>query len=104
MANFWSKQPSSRPLLSESVNAGSTAALSTVVFGTETYQIRVATSTVSWLLIDTAPSVSSTVVLTTGILMPANTIDYFTVTPGQRASVLSSVAAGASQIYITQMG
>lgn len=104
MSVFQIKQPSSRHILTESTSPGSTAGLSTAVFGTECYQIRIATSTVAWFVIDTAPSVSSTTILQTGALLPAGQIDYVTVTPGQRLSCLSSVAAGASQITITQLG
>ena len=60
------------------VIATSVGSQATAAFGVQTYQVRVAATTASFIKIsDGTPSASSG-----DVLMPANSWDYFTVTPG----------------------
>ena len=97
MAITWDKQPSSRYSLSTTFTL-TTASQSTAAFGAQTYQIRVATgATVAFLKIgDGTPTATTT---GDSALLPANTVDYWTVTPGQKAAVIGT--AGTNQVTIT---
>jgi hypothetical protein len=86
-----------------SLAPNSTSGSSTAVFGTQTRQIRVATTQPTWLLIDQSPSSTAATIYGTGALLPANTVDYITVTPGQRLSAASSTASTAN-LTITEVG
>jgi hypothetical protein len=91
-----SYQDSSRIFAAQSLSIGSVAASSTAVFGTQTYQIRLATVSPALVkyIIAEAPSVSSTVILATGTLLPPNCIEFVSVNPGQRlAATTTSVSA-----------
>lgn len=70
----------------------------TSAFGAQTRMVRVATGAQpAYINIgDGTPTAANT-----DPLMPANTIDYFTVTPGQKAAVLQAGTAGT--ISITEM-
>jgi hypothetical protein len=70
----------------------------TAAFGAQTYQVRVAAGAQpAYLRIDDGTPQAAA----TDALMPANTIDYFTVTPGQKAAVLQAGAAGT--LSVTEM-
>jgi hypothetical protein len=70
----------------------------TAAFGAETFQIRVATDgQPAFVEIgDGTPTATSS-----SMLLGANQVDYFTVTPGQKAAVLQAGAAG--KVSITEM-
>src|SRR4030095_2639031 len=100
MAGAIDKQPTSRHISSESVALSSTVGNSTAAFST--YQIRIAASQDVRFIVSEAPSVSSTVLLTGGAMVPAGQIDYVTVTPGQRLS--ATTTSTAATITVTQLG
>ncbi len=81
-----------------SLAVGSASATSTAAFGLFTNTIRVVSDTPVRFLVDNAPSVSSTVVAASGAFVPANVVDYFAVSPGQR---LSAVAPTTSTAVVT---
>jgi hypothetical protein len=99
MAYTWDKAPGSR-LGTSSVVTLTTASQATAAFGAQTYQIRVATgATVAFIKVgDGTPTATTT---GDSALLPANTIDYFCVTPGQKAAVIGS--AGSNQVSVTEM-
>jgi hypothetical protein len=60
-------------------------------FGAETFQIRIATSgQPAYIKVDDGTPTTTT----SDALMPANWIDYVTVTPGQKIAVLQAGTAG----------
>jgi len=65
-------------------------------FGVQTNQIRIATSgqPAYFVIGDGTPTATSA----NGALMPANWVDYFTVTPGQKVAVLQAGTAGALSV------
>jgi hypothetical protein len=87
---------------SVSVTSGTTPA-SSAVFGSQTRQIRVVTDRAVNLLI-TDGAVTSTAINTTGAMLPANVVDYLTVTPGQRLSPTISGTASTTTLTITEVG
>src|SRR5262245_15911167 len=99
MAITWDKQPSSRYGTSTTITL-TTGSQATAAFGAQTYQIRVATgATVAFLKIgDGTPTATTT---GDSALLPANTIDYFAVAPGQKAAVVGSAAT--NQVAVTEM-
>src|SRR5262245_58431993 len=99
MAYTWDKQPSSRYGTSSTINL-TTASQATAAFGAQTYQIRVATgATVSFIKLgDGTPTATTT---GDSALLPANTIDYFSVAPGQKAAIIGT--AVSNQVTITEV-
>ena len=96
MAVF-NKRPASRAGTNTTLTM-SGASQATAAFGSETFQIRVATETQPAFVEigDGAPTASSS-----SMLLGANQVDYFTVTPGQKAAVLQAGTAG--KVSITEM-
>jgi hypothetical protein len=82
-----SYQDSSRIFAAQSVNAGSTVATSTAVFGT--HQVRISAIQPIKYIVGPAPSVSSTVILQTGTLLPANVVEYVSTAPGEQLAAIS---------------
>lgn len=68
-------------------------------FGAQTRQVRVATADQPAYVVigDGTPTATSS-----GALIPAGWVDYFTVTPGQKIAVLQAGTAGA--LSVTEMG
>src|SRR5262245_36710835 len=74
------------------------ASQATAAFGAQTYQVRVAAGAQpAYVRIDDGTPAAAA----TDPLMPANTIDYFTVTPGQKLACLQAGTAGT--LSVTQM-
>jgi hypothetical protein len=70
----------------------------TAAFGPQTYQVRVAAGAQpAYVRIDDGTPTAAA----TDPLMPANTIDYFTVTPGQKLACLQAGTAGT--LSVTEM-
>lgn len=82
------------------------AASSTTIFGTETYAIQVAfpgsTSSTGGCRIAIIDTVGAAVSSTQGTLQPANWIQIYKVTPGQRVSAISN-DAGTFSLAITEL-
>lgn len=103
---FYPKQPSSRQGTVQVV-AYSTAATITNAFGPETYQIRLSANSACHYLISEAANVIAATV-TNASFLPANVIEYVTVTPGQKISVLQAATGGlvtgtAGTLNVTEM-
>jgi len=73
----------------------SASSQATPAFGSQTYQIRVATAgqPAFFKIGDGTPTATSS-----DPQMPANWVDYFTCTPGQKCAVLQAGAAGVISI------
>jgi hypothetical protein len=99
-AGNFDRQPSSRPLTGKTtVFTLNTASQATSAFGTQTYQIRVATSaTPCWVQISDGAATATT---TGSMEIGTNVVDYFTVTPGQSAAVIAASSSGS--VSITEM-
>ena len=89
MANYFGKVPSSRILKAQNIAlTGNAASTPSTDFSAETYQIRIATTLAGWLRIGDNKSDPTAAIGDTFI--PAGAVDYFAVTPGQRAAFLST--------------
>src|SRR5262245_38519673 len=101
MAVSWDKQPSCR-IIANSNFTLTTSAQTGSALGAQTYQVRVATNNAvvtAYIKIgDGSPAATSA----NDTVMGANQIDYFTVTPGQKVSVLGGTAAGI--LSVSEMG
>ena len=91
-------KPSSRILSSAAFTLSGTSQASSA-FGAQTQQVRIATSEQPAYVVigDGTPTATSS-----GALMPANWVDYFTVTPGQKVAVLQAGTAGS--LSVSEMG
>lgn len=98
-AGNFDRQPSSRPLPGKTTVVTMSASSQPVgPFGSQTYQIRLSTSSQPALVKvgDGSPTAD-----TTSTLLGTNVVDYITVSPGQSAAVLQAGSAGS--ISITEM-
>lgn len=95
MANFYSKQPSSRQGTVQVVAYTGTAAALTNPFGAETYQIRLSANSACHYLISGGNGASATAAtVSNASFLPANWIEYVTVSPGQALSVIEAATGG----------
>jgi hypothetical protein len=99
MANYWMKETSSRIGVSSALAVSSTASATTAAFGAQTYQVRVSATVAAFVNVGDG---ATPAVTTSSAFLPANSFDYFTVSPGQRASALGQGAAGS--VTVTEMG
>jgi hypothetical protein len=103
MAVTWDKMPSSR-ILTSTRFALTTASQATAAFGSQTYQIRVATGNLvgsgcAYIKVgDGTPTADSS----SSVVMGSNVVDYFNVTPGQKCAV--SVEAAGGFATVSEMG
>lgn len=92
MGAQFEKQSSSRQGTTQAI-AYSTATTITNAFGPQTYQIRLAaTSACQYLISEAANVVAATAA--NGSLLPANWVEFVTVSPGQKISVIQSPTNG----------
>jgi hypothetical protein len=90
VSNFWSKSPSSRWIRDNNISIpGDGASHPSTTFANSTQQIRVASTISGWLQVDG----SGTAVANTSMYLPANVVDYLTVTSGQLCAFLSTSSA-----------
>lgn len=69
----------------------------TAAFGAQTYRVRVATGAQpAYIVFGTTPTAANT-----DSLVGANIVDYFDVTPGQKAAVLQAGTAGT--VTVTEL-
>ena len=89
-------QTSSRNFATQSLTLGSTAASSTAVFGSQTYQVRLSSNQMTKYVIGDAALATSTSVLNAGANLPPNVVEYVTVNPGQ---VLSAITTSTTALF-----
>lgn len=84
--------------LSTAQNVAYTGTAGTVanVFGAQTYKVRVVVTTDAFITTD-----GSTATAATGAYLPALSAEYFTVSPGQKASAIQVSAGGT--LYVTEI-
>ncbi len=103
MAAFLEKQHSSRNGTTQTIAFDASVAI-TNAFGTETYQIRLsADSACNYAIGDGAQTAT-----TSDPYLPANVVEYVTVTPGQRISAIKAatnglVTATAGTLWVTEL-
>lgn len=101
--SFFPKHPASRVGTTQTIAFDSSVAI-TNAFGTETYQLRlVANSACCFRIGDGAQTAT-----TADPFLPANTIQYAIVSPGQRISAIKAatnglVTATAGTLWVTEM-
>jgi hypothetical protein len=94
MSNFWSKQPSSRQGAVQNIAYTATAA-SASVFGAQTTQIRLSANSACFYLISGGGGAAATVATASNAsYLPANTVEYLTVTGGMTLSVVEAPTGG----------
>lgn len=86
-------QSSSRNGTTQAVAYTGTAATITNAFGGETWQLRLAANSACHYVISEAASVTVATV-TNGAFLPANWVEYVSVTPGQKISVIRAATDG----------
>jgi hypothetical protein len=101
--SFFPKQPSSRNGATQTIAFDASVAIANA-FGPETYQLRlVADSACCYRIGDGAQTATSV-----DIYLPANTIEYVIVSPGQSISAIKAatnglVTATAGTLWVTEM-
>ncbi len=83
--------------------ATTSTAVASTAFGAQTYQIRVAAPAACFALVVTPLTASTTdaTAATTSALIPANSPEYFKVSPGQKLSVFSATTQVISCVEVT---
>lgn len=107
MGAMYEKQSSSRNNIQQVVPYTSAAAPTTAAFSNETYQIRLAATSVCYYLVSEAASVTTATSLNAALL-PNNWVEYVTVTPGQKLSVVRTETNGlvtgtSGTLYVTEL-
>lgn len=98
MGAQFEKQSSSRSGTTQTVAYTGTSATCTNAFGSQTYQIRLgATSACFYKVVEAAGGAATT----SDVFLPANWIEYVTVTPGQK---ISAVRAGTDGLLTATSG
>lgn len=100
-------QSSSRNGTTQAVAYTGTAATITNAFGSETWQVRLSATSACHYVISEAASVTVATV-TNGAFLPANWVEYVSVTPGQKISVIQAatnglVTATAGTLLVTEL-
>jgi hypothetical protein len=101
--SFFPKQPASRVGATQTIAYNASVAI-TNAFGPETYQLRlVADSACCYRIGDGAQTAT-----TADLFLPANTIEYVIVSPGQRISAIKAATDGlvtttAGTLWVTEL-
>lgn len=80
----------------QSVAYTGTAGTITNAVGPQTYRVRVVCTTDAFIKIDNSPTATSS-----DSYIPANSVEYFTISPGQKVSAIQSSAGGT--LYVTEV-
>ena len=96
MANFFQKAQSSRLGTAQNIATSVTSAAS-AAFGSETFQVLLVADVATRVRIgDSTPTA-----VTTDTLLPANTLMYCTVTPGQQVAAI--LGTGTGNLSVTEL-
>ena len=101
--SFFPKQPSSRTGATQTIAFSASSAI-TNVFGPETYQLRLVADSACCYRIGNGTQTATTA----DPFLPANTIEYVIVSPGQSISAIMAatnglVTATAGTLWVTEM-
>lgn len=84
-------QQASRAGTSQDITTGAASATLTTALGSQTYQVRLsATAACRFRVVEAAGGTA----VATDTLLPANWVEYITVTPGQKIAAIQESAAG----------
>jgi hypothetical protein len=88
--SFFPKQPASRNGVTQTIAVGAASAAAGAAFGSETYQLRLAANTaLNYRIGDGAQTATAA-----DPLLPANTMEYVIVSPGQRIAAIEAASGG----------
>lgn len=87
------KQSTSRQGVTQALAIGAASVTLPNAFGSETFQVRLASTTACYYLIDD-PSNLVAATATNAVYLPANWVEYVTVSPGQKLTAIEASAAG----------
>jgi hypothetical protein len=93
MAQFWGV---GRLGTHQSVAYTGTAGTITNAVGAQTYKVRVVCTTAAYVLIGNSPTATSA-----AVYVPADTPEYFTITPGQKVSAIQVSSGGT--LHVTEI-
>ena len=101
--SFFPKHPASRTARTQTIAFNASVAIASV-FGSETFQIRLAANSACCYRIGDGPQTATTA----DVFLPANTIEYVTVNPGQSISAIAAATNGLvtstpGTLWITEM-
>jgi hypothetical protein len=101
--SFFPKQPSSRVGATQTIAYNASVAI-TNAFGPETYQLRLVADSACCFRIGDGAQTATTV----DPFLPANTVEYVIVSPGQRISAIKAatdglVTATAGTLWVTEL-
>lgn len=104
MANFFLKHPSSRNGTTQTVAYTAASAAAGSTFGSQTHQVRLVSNSACHYSIGDGAQTATTA----NPFLPANTVEYVTVTPGQsiaaiEASTNGLVTATAGTLWVTEL-
>lgn len=85
-----------RPGTTQNASYTGTAGVITNPVGVQTYKVRIAVTTDAFVSFGAAPTAT-----TSDVFMPAGSVEYFTITPGQKVSAIQSSAGGS--VYVTEI-
>jgi hypothetical protein len=94
MASSWDKMPSCRLGTNFTIASSTGGAVATSAISGQIYQVRVATLAAAFVKVGDGTPVATV----TDTLLPANAVDYFTCTPGQKVSILGTGAASTTTV------
>jgi hypothetical protein len=100
---FFPKHPASRTAVTQTIAYNSSTAIANP-FGPETFQIRLVADSACCYRIGDGPQTATV----SDVFLPANTVEYVTVNPGQRISAIAAatnglVTATAGTLWVTEM-
>jgi hypothetical protein len=98
----WEKQSSSklgRSIVTQIAPAQANATQFTTPFGSQTRQVRIASTLALWVTIDSTAVVTAN---SASALIPANVPEYFCVTPGQVLNFIST-STSTGYVCVTEM-
>jgi hypothetical protein len=102
MSNFGNLQPASRlarSIVTQVATAQTNATQSTTPFGSQTRQVRIASTLALRVTIDSTAVVTAN---SASALIPANVPEYFTCTPGQVLNFIS-MSTSTGYVVLTEM-
>lgn len=101
--SFFAKHPASRVVTTQTIAFNSSTAI-TNKFGSETYQLRLAANSACCYRIGDGAQTATVA----DVFLPANTVDYVTVNPGQSIAAIAAATNGlvtstAGTLWVTEM-
>lgn len=101
--SFFPKQPASRTARTQAIAYNASTAIASP-FGSETFQVRLAANSACCYRIGDGPQTATVA----DVFLPANTVEYVTVNPGQSISAIAAATNGlvtstAGTLWITEM-